>query len=69
MVLLAEDINQAQTHIFTCIRDKDGWSIEDKLDYNLETLRIEQAGGDTSGRTLFAMYFGTTYRHEKQVSC
>jgi len=69
MVLLAEDIIQAQTHIFTCIFDKDGWSIKDKFAYNLETLRIDRAGGDTSGRKRFCMYFGTTYRHWKQASC
>jgi len=69
MVLFAEDINQAQTNIFTSIRDKDGWSIKEKFAYNLETLRIHQAGGDTSKRTIFLMYFGTTYRHVKQVSC
>ena len=61
-MLFAEDINQTKTNIFTCIRVKVGWSIKEKHDYNLETLRIHQAGGDTSKRKIFSMYFGTTYR-------
>jgi len=68
LVLFAEDINQAKTHIFTCIRGLDGWSIEEKLAHNLETLRIDKAGGDTSKRKIFLMYFGTTYRHVDMVS-
>jgi len=50
LVLFAEDINQTTTHIFTCIRGKDGWSIKEKYDYNLETLLINKVGGDTSKR-------------------
>jgi len=68
LVLFAEDINQAKTNIFTCIRGKDGWSIKEKHAYNLETLRIEKAGGDTSKRKIFLMYFGTTFRHVNMVS-
>jgi len=68
LVLFAEDINQAKTHIFTCIRGQDGWSIKEKHAYNLETLRIGKAGGDISKRKLFMMYFGTTFRHVNMVS-
>jgi len=69
MVMMAEDINQAGAHIFTNMRDKGGWSIEEKFAYNMETLRIHREGGDTSKRWLFMMYFGTTYRRWQQVSC
>jgi len=41
LVMFAEDINQAKTNIFTCIRGKDGWSIKEKHTHNLKTLRIE----------------------------
>jgi len=68
LVLFTEDIARATSHIFTCIRDKDGWSIEEKHDYNMETLRIEKAGGDISKRKIFKMYFGTTVRDVKRVS-
>jgi len=71
LVLFAEDINQAKTYIFSCIRGKDGWSIQQNHDYNLETLRIEKAGGDTSKRKILIMYFGTTIggtQHVDRVS-
>ena len=69
MVMMTEDINQAAAHIFSNILDADGWSIEDKFDYNIETLRIHREGGDTSERWLFMLYFGTTYRKWEQVTC
>jgi len=62
-------ISRATSHIFTCIRDKDGWSIKEKHDYKMETLRIEKAGGDISKRKIFKMYFGTTVVDVKDVSC
>jgi len=68
LVLFTEDINRDTSHIFTCIRDKDGWSIQEKHDYNMETLRIEKAGGDISKRKIFKMYFGTTCRDVEDVS-
>jgi len=69
MVMMTEDINQAGAHIFTNMRDKAGWSIEEKHAYNMETLHIHREGGDTSKRWLFMMYFGTTYRRWQAVSC
>jgi len=69
MVLMADDINRARTNIFTCMRDKGGRSIQEKLTYNMQTLCIQQAGGDYSKRFLFSMYFGTTYRRWQDVSC
>jgi len=65
---LTEDIQLATSHIFTCIRDKDGWTIQEKHDYNMETLRIEKAGGDISKRKIFMDYFGTTVRDVEDVS-
>jgi len=59
LVLFAEDIDKAKTEIFTGMRDKDGWTVEGKHAYNLETVRIEKAGGDISQRKLYMMYFGT----------
>ena len=67
-MLFAEDINQAKINIFTFIRGKDGWSIEEKHAYNLETVRIEKAGGDTSKRKILMMYFGTTIQYVDRVS-
>ena len=67
-MLFTGDIQRATSHIFTCIRDKDGWSINDKHDYNMETLRIEKAGGDISQRKIFMDYFGTTVRGVEDVS-
>jgi len=69
MVMMTEEINQAGAHIFTHVRDKDGWSIEDKHHYNVETMRIHREGGDTFERWLFMLYFGTTYREWHEVSC
>jgi len=51
------------------VRDKDGWSIQDKHLYNLETMRIHREGGDTFQRRLYMLYFGTTYRECHEVSC
>jgi len=67
-VLFTVDIERATSHIFTCIHDKDGWSIKEKHDYNKETLRIEKTGGDVSKRKIFKMYFGTTVIDVKDVS-
>jgi len=67
-VLFTVDIERATSHIFTCIRDKDGWSIKEKYDYNMETLRMEKAGGDISKRKIFKMYFGATVRDVEDVS-
>jgi len=66
--LTAEEINQTAAHIFSHMRDKDGWSIEDKHLYNLETIRIRQEGGDTSKRLLLMSYLGTTYREKEEVN-
>jgi len=68
LVLFAEDVNQAKTHIFTGIRGLDGLSIEEKLAHNLDTVRLHKAGGDTSKRKMYMMYFGTTFRHWETVS-
>ena len=68
LVYFTEDIQRATSHIVTCIRDKDGWSINEKHDYNMETLYIEKAGGDISKRKFFKMYFGTTVRDVEDVS-
>jgi len=48
--MMAEEVNQAGAHIFTHVRDKDGWSIEEKHLYNLETMRLHREGGDTFKR-------------------
>ena len=69
MVMMADDINQAQVNIFTNMRDKGTWSFKEKFAYNMETLRIHRAGGHTSKRFLFMMYFGTTYRRWQDVNC
>ena len=69
MVMMTEQINQVGAHIFSNVRDKDGRSIEDKHRYNLETIRIRKAGGDTFKRWLFLLYFGTTYREWFEVNC
>jgi len=68
-VVMTEQITQTWEHIFRHERDKDGWSIEDKHLYNLDTIRIRQEGGDTSKRWLFMSYFGTTIRMKEEVSC
>ena len=50
------------------LRYKHTWGLTPRYAYNLETLRIEKAGGDISKRKLFMMYFGTTFRHVNMVS-
>jgi len=55
-------------NIFSSMRRKDGLSVQEKHAYNMETLRIEKAGGDISKRKLFILYFGTTIRHVDMVS-
>jgi len=67
-VLLADDINKTKTIIFTCMRGKDCLTITEKYAYNLETLRIRHAGGDTSQRKIYMLYFGTTLQRVDQVS-
>jgi len=68
LVLSAEDINEAKTHIFTCLRGKNGLSMQQKHDYNLETVRIFKAGGDISQRHMYMMYLSTTVRDVGVVS-
>jgi len=69
MVMMTAQVTQTWEHIFRHDRDKDGWSIEDKHLYNLDTIRIRREGGDTSKRWLFMSYFGTTIRMKEEVSC
>ena len=68
MVMTAEEINQLAAHIFTSVRGTDGRSLEDNFLYNSSTIRIRREEGDTSERLLYMDYFGTTHRHEDQVS-
>jgi len=69
MVVMTEQVTETWEHIFSHMRDKTGMTIEDKHLYNMDTIRIREEGGDTSGRWLYMLYFGTTIQLLERVSC